>query len=232
MYSMMRPHSLLAGLAALLLPAAWLGSASFASALANDSRAFSSQEEQRLRDGHLVVRPTEVIRGKSRFMGGLSWQLVNASPERVWRALSDVRTYHRYLPAVEEAKFVELSGNEQRLFIRHRMGFISASYFVLAAPDGAKGRVSFRLDRSRPSSIRDAFGEVRVTAYPQGRSVVSLAILADVGDGLLAGLVRSNIHEWMLRVPEQLKKFVESGGPDAAVPNTEAADRTPRVQAG
>jgi hypothetical protein len=73
----------------------------------------------------------------------------------------------------------------------------------------ADARMRFRLDRSRPSSIRDAFGELRVTPYPQGRSVVSLAILADVGEGLVAGLVRSNVHEWMLRVPAQLKKYVE-----------------------
>jgi len=219
MYSRSRPQSLRVGVATaaalLLLGAAWLGPDSRAAALANDSRSFSEQEERLLRDGKLVTRPTEVVRGQSRLMGGLAWQLVDASPEKVWRAVSDVRTYHRFLPAVEEAKFIEHSGAEQRLFIRHRLGFVSASYFVLAAPDGAKGRVKFRLDRSRPSSIRDAFGELRVSAYPNGKSVVSLAILADVGEGLLAGLVRSNIHEWMLRVPEQLKKFVENGGPDA-----------------
>ena len=224
MYSISRPHSLRVGVAAaatlLLLGGlgfVGLGIDGRAAALATDSRAFSEQEERLLREGRLVVRPTEVVRGQSRLMGGLSWQLVNASPEKIWRALSDVRTYHRFLPAVEEAKFIELSGNEQRLFVRHRMGFVSASYFVLAAPDGAKGRVRFRLDHSRPSSIRDAFGEIRVNAYGQNKSVVSLAILADVGEGLLAGLVRSNIHEWMLRVPEQLKKFVERGGPDASL---------------
>lgn len=212
MVSITRRYSLLAGSAVLLLAAAWHVPADSASALASDSRAFSSQEEQRLREGQLVVRPTEVVRGNARLIGGLSWQLVQASPERVWRALSDVHTYPRFLPAVEEAKFIEHSGREQRLFIRHRMGFITASYFVLAAPDGAKGRMRFRLDRSRPSSIQEAFGEIRVTAFSQSKSVVSLAILADVGDGLLAGLVRSNIHEWMLRMPEELKKFVERCG--------------------
>jgi carbon monoxide dehydrogenase subunit G len=219
MYLRSRPNSLNFGVAAVaalvLLGAAWWRPGSSA-ALASDSRAFSEQEERLLREGRLVVRPTEVVRGQSRLMGGLAWQLVNASPERVWRALSDVRHYSRFLPAVEEARFIEHSGAEQRLFIRHRLGFVSASYFVLAAPDGAKGRIRFRLDHSRPSSIRDAFGELRVSAYAQGKSVVSLAILADVGDGLLAGIVRSNIHEWMLRVPEQLKKFVERGGPDAS----------------
>jgi carbon monoxide dehydrogenase subunit G len=220
MYSKLRKHSVSTSLsvACLLIASAWLGvgPAKPVAALASDSRAFSSEEERALREGQLVVRRSEVVRGQARLIGGLSWQLVHASPERVWRALRDVRTYHRFLPAVEEARFVEYIGREQRLFIKHRMGFINASYFVLASmnTDGAKGRIAFRLDHSRPSSIRDAFGELRVTPYPDGKSVVSLAILADVGEGLLRGLVRSNVHEWMLRVPEQLKKFVERGGAD------------------
>jgi Polyketide cyclase / dehydrase and lipid transport len=180
-----------------------------AEALTSGARAFSTQEERALRAGELVTRPSEVVRGESRLMGGLSWQLVSASPERVLRAINDVRTYPRFLPAVEEARLIDQHGNEQRLFIRHRLGFVNVGYFVLATPDVADSRMRFRLDRSRPSSIRDAFGELRVTPYPDGRSVVSLAILADVGEGLVAGLVRSNVHEWMLRVPAQLKKYVE-----------------------
>jgi hypothetical protein len=52
---------------------------------------------------------------------------------------------------------------------------------------------------------------------------VSLAILADVGEGLIAGLVRKNVHEWMLRVPEQLKKFVESNKLEALEAEQSAA---------
>jgi hypothetical protein len=220
-------HSVLSGSvsAALLVAFAWLGPESSASALSSDSRSFSAEEEQSLRSGQLVVRPTEVVRGGARLMGGLAWQVVSASPQRVWRAMTDVRTYPRFLPAVEEVRFVETSGTDQRLFIRHRMGFVGASYFVLATNDAQSYRVKFRLDRSRPSSIRDAFGELRVSPYPDGRSVVSLAILADVGEGLIAGLVRKNVHEWMLRVPQQLKKFVES---DAAVLEPAAAETAPQ----
>lgn len=186
-----------------------------ASALASDSRTFSAEEEQALRSGQLVVRRTEVIRGGARLMGGLSWQLVSAPPARVWRAMTEVRAYSRFLPAVEEARFIEQVGADRRLFIRHKMGFVGASYFVLATNEVDSLRVRFKIDRSRPSSIRDAFGELRVSPYPGGRSVVSLAILADVGEGLIAGLVRKNVHEWMLRVPEQLKKFVESNALEA-----------------
>jgi len=183
---------------------------STAAALSSDSRAFSAEEQDQLHAGKLVVRRSELVRGENRLLGGLSWQLVRAKPRRVWQAISDVRSYPRFLPALDEARFIENSGAEQRLFLRHKLGFVSASYFVLTTSDAASGRMRFHLDRSRPSSIREAFGEISVSEYRHGQSVVSLAILADVGEGLLAGAVRSNIHEWMMRVPEQLKRFVES----------------------
>ena len=179
-------------------------------AKASESREFSSQEEAQLRAGKLVVRPETRSVGNTHLLGGLSWQLINAPPATVWRALTDVRGYSHFLPAVEQAVLVETVGNTQSLFIRHRLGFITASYWVRAVHDAAHARLRFRLDRDHASSIRDAWGELRVTPYAEHRSVVSLAIMADLGEGLFVGLVRSNVHEWMLRVPEQLRRFVES----------------------
>jgi carbon monoxide dehydrogenase subunit G len=177
---------------------------------ASESREFSSQEQALLRAGKLVVRAEQRSIGTQRLLGGMSWQVVDATPARVWRALSDARTYSHFLPAVEEARLIESIGTNQLLFIRHRLGFVTASYSVRAHYDAAQGRVRFHMDRERASSIRDAWGELRVTPYAGQKSVVSLAIMADLGEGLVVGLVRSNVHEWMMRVPEQLKRFIES----------------------
>jgi ribosome-associated toxin RatA of RatAB toxin-antitoxin module len=177
---------------------------------ASESREFSSEEEALLRAGKLVVRAEQRTVGTAHLLGGLSWQLIDAPAARVWRTLSDVHTYAHFLPAVEEALSMESNGSTQSLFIRHRLGFISASYWVRAVYEPQQRRVRFRLDREHPSSLRDAWGELRVTPYENSRSVVSLAIMTDLGEGLAVGLVRSNVHEWMLRVPEQLKRFVEA----------------------
>ncbi|HEX4354573.1 MAG TPA: SRPBCC family protein, partial [Polyangiales bacterium] len=68
---------------------------------ASESREFSSEEEAQLREGKLVVRPEERNVGRAHLLGGMSWQLIDATPSRVWRALTDVRAYPRFLPAVE-----------------------------------------------------------------------------------------------------------------------------------
>jgi ribosome-associated toxin RatA of RatAB toxin-antitoxin module len=179
-------------------------------ARASESREFSSEEEARLRAGKLVVRPEQRRVSGEHLLGGMSWQLIDATPTRVWRTLSDVHAYPHFLPAVEEAVLVESNGAKQSIFIRHHLGFIRASYWVRALLEPAHGRLRFKLDREHPSSIRDAWGELRVTPFQHEQSVVSLAIMADLGDGLFVGLARSNVHEWMLRVPEQLKHYVES----------------------
>jgi ribosome-associated toxin RatA of RatAB toxin-antitoxin module len=179
-------------------------------ARASESREFSSEEEAQLRAGKLVVRAEQRTVGRAHLLGGMSWQLIDASPARVWRTLSDVHAYPHFLPAVEEAVRVESNGAKQSIFIRHRLGFITASYWVRALLEPSAGRLRFKLDREHPSSIRDAWGELRVTPFQNQQSVVSVAIMADLGDGLFVGLARSNVHEWMLRVPEQLKHYVES----------------------
>ena len=75
--------------------------------------------------------------------------------------------------------------------------------------DPKRGSIHFQLDHSQPAAIAEAFGDLRVTALSPGRSVISFAIMVDVGNGLIASLLRSQVHEWMLRVPEQLEHHIE-----------------------
>lgn len=202
-------------IAALRLSAAWVCALSAAlalaapGALASEARELSSQEEADLRAGKLVVRP-EIRNARGVHLhGGMAWQLIRATPDAVYRTLSDERTYVRYLPSAESVQLVSAQ-SPQLLFIQHRLGFVHGSYYVHTVRDPSTRSVRFHMDRSRPSSIRDAWGELRVSPYGQSACVVSLAIMADLGEGLLIGLVRDNVHTWMLRVPALLKRYVES----------------------
>jgi ribosome-associated toxin RatA of RatAB toxin-antitoxin module len=201
----------------LLTAAAIAGSACFAwlvatpAVEASESRELSTQERAELRAGKLVVRPElRSIRGTPMF-GGMAWQLVRAPADEVYRALIDVPAYIHYLPAAEEVRLLSAQP-PQTLFVQHRLGFVRANYCVRTLRDAARRSLRFRLDRTRPSAIRDAWGELRVTPYGADQSVVSMAILADLGGGLVAGLIRENVHTWMLRVPELIKRHVERAG--------------------
>lgn len=194
-----------------------LGALGGQAALASEARELSSQEEAELRAGKLVVRPElRSVRGVH-LRGGMAWQLIRAAPDAVYRTLSDERTYVKYLPSAE---LVQLASAQppQLVFVRHRLGFVHGSYYVHTMRDPASRSVRFRMDRTRPSSIRDAWGELRVSPYGKGQCIVSLAIMADLGEGLLIGLVRDNVHTWMLRVPALLKRYVESQPKSASAP--------------
>src|SRR3954453_11497171 len=67
---------------------------------------FSDQESQRLRSGQLVSRATTEERGSLRLMGGTSWQIINAAPDSVFRALLDTSRYSRMLPTVTSSELI------------------------------------------------------------------------------------------------------------------------------
>jgi hypothetical protein len=174
--------------------------------LASEARELSSEEEADLRAGKLVTRPLEKQAFGRQLIGGLAWQLIDADVDSVYAALTDVHAHVKYLPAAEDVREVA----PKILFVQHRLGLIRAGYYVRTLHDPSRHSLRLQLDRSRPSSIRDAWAELRVYPYGEHRSVVSLIVMADLGDSLVIRLIRSNVHTWMLRVPQLLKRYVET----------------------
>jgi carbon monoxide dehydrogenase subunit G len=172
------------------------------------AREFTPAEAARLRAGGLVVRREQVTRQGAHLIGGFSWQRVDADVDAVWKTMTDTRAYPQFLPAVTSVTRKEKVGSERRLHIQHKTLLVETGYCVLVRSDPAQHAFTFRLDRTRDAAINDAWGELRVTAYEGGSSVVSLAIMADLGSGLIARLVRSQVHQWMLRIPEQLARHL------------------------
>lgn len=176
------------------------------------STTFSAVERRHLANGELVVRRETRRRGNLRLIGGTSWQVVNAAPDRVWRAVLDTRGYRRFIPQVAEARVVRRRTGSQLVYIRHHSGPVDVGYHLSIQYQNAQQMARFRVDRSRPHDIRDGWGFFIVTPYGRNRSLVTFGVLADVGSGVVTGLLRPRVHEWMLRIPEQLKRHVENGG--------------------
>jgi hypothetical protein len=175
---------------------------------ASEARELSSEEEADLRAGKLVTRPLEKLSHGRQLIGGMAWQLIDANVDKVFSALTDVHAHVKYLPAAEDVRQVA-PGPPAILFVQHRLGLIRAGYFMRMTPDRSRRSVRLQLDRTRPASIRDAWAELRVYPYGDHRSVVSLIVMADLGDSLVIRMIRGNVHTWMLRVPELLKRHVE-----------------------
>jgi carbon monoxide dehydrogenase subunit G len=211
-YTQARRNVRLAGaLAGLLLSLGfWFGAAPAEAQLSGDP--LSAKEKARLKKGRLVTRPTMQRRGNQHLFGGTAWQVIDLAPDVVWRAVHDVRRYSRMLPRVEKSEEVDHEGSVRTVRIDHDSGPLDISYHVRLQFFDSRRDVFFQLDRKRPGSLDAAYGFIRITPWHGGKTLLSFGVLADVGDGILAGALRAKVHKWMLKVPWTLKKFVEGSG--------------------
>lgn len=200
---------------------AWIGALLAGVALAAGARAsagtdaqptLSDDELRRLHEGELVERRITRQTGDLRLMGGTSWQVIDADPAVVWQALLDTEYYPRMLPQLAEARLLEVAGPSRKLFMRHGGGLTETSYYLDVKLDARRRELSFRVDDSRPRGVRAAWGFYSVRPYEPGRSLLVFGVMADIGDGLATALLRGTVHEWMMKVPWMVKRFVEGSG--------------------
>jgi hypothetical protein len=172
----------------------------------------TADELQRLAGGEMVERRLVREQGDRRLMGGTSWQVIDAQPEVVWQALLDTPYYPRMLPQVSEARLVSETDTKRTVFVRHGGGLTQTSYYLDVQIDRLRHDMSFRIDASRPHGIRAAWGFYAVRAYAEGKTLLAYGVMADIGNGLGSMLLRGSVHEWMMKVPWMVKRFVEGSG--------------------
>lgn len=175
-------------------------------------RPLTSQERERLGRGELVARPAIERRGSLRMVGGTSWQVINAPPSAVWRAVLDTSRFQHMLPRVKFAKLVQKNAQQRTVFVSHEAGMLDASYYLKVKTYPERWDVTFTLDDSRPHSVRAAWGYYSIRPYGIGKTLLAYGAMVDVGEGLIAGIARSSVQEWTLKVPSLVKGFVEGRG--------------------
>jgi len=175
--------------------------------------AFSDDEWRKLEAGELVSRKQSSRRGGLELLGGSSWQVIDAAPEIVFSALLDTHRYPRMMPQVLEAKLVASRDSERTVFVRQgQKGVAEKRYYLRVNVDEAKRDITFAVDDKRPHDLRAAWGFYTVRPFKGGKTLLAYGIMADLGGGLMSNVFGDQIHEWMLKTPWMVKRFVESGG--------------------
>jgi hypothetical protein len=177
------------------------------------NRDFSSAERASLEAGALVSRPMSERRGSLDLMGGTSYQLINAPLRVVWSALLDTQYYHRMMPRVLEARLVSEQASQRTVFMRQGAGPFERNYYLTVNIREERGDITFSVDERRPHDLRAAWGFYNVRPYADGtKTLLAYGVMADLDVGPLGGLVKSDVHEWLLKVPWTVKRFVEGSG--------------------
>jgi len=197
-----------------LIAAALLGLGLTALAPAARADALSATESTRLARGETVIREHNWAPGESaRYIGGLTYTIVDASAAEVSSLLEDINAYRRVLPRTKRVKLVSIEPNGDRLVeLVQGNAVVEAEYTIRVRHYPALGETRFWLEPSRPHEIDDAFGYFRVepVAGPAGepRVLLTYAILVDVGPGIVRDLFAERVRAALLSVPQLVRRYV------------------------
>ncbi len=172
--------------------------------------AFTPTERQALVAGATVSRPMHFKRGADgSYIGGVAYQVVNASPARVLAALADPEALPRALPHTERATLVSSDGRSARIELVQGNAPFLATYTV-NLEQTANGRgIRFWLDPTRPHDVKDVWGYFRVTPFGKKQSLVTLAVALDLGPGIARLLLSDRVERLILHAPGRIREYVE-----------------------
>lgn len=180
---------------------------------------FTPTERSALSRGRIVIRRRSERHDGANYFGGTSFQAIDRSPDQVWRAVRDSDHFRDMLPRVESIHVVARGERHTIARFEHAYGLISAAYHLRLTYDDSRRDLTFRVDETRPNDVRAATGFLEVRAWPgrRDRSLVTWGIMAALDDGIVEGMLRPRLHEWMLRVPQTMRSFLHRHEPETLV---------------
>jgi hypothetical protein len=191
------------GRAAALASSLALGAALAAIPQTARADGLEASERSRLMRGETVARTQELARGARRYVGGVTYTIVDGSPDEVGAVLDDVSAWRRFLPRTRNAERVGAAGDDPLVRVTHGSALVRVAYTLRVHRDGRV--VRFWMDPSRPHDIEDAWGFFRSEALPDGRTLVTYGILIDMGDGILRDMFEPRVRELALEVPDHVR---------------------------
>jgi hypothetical protein len=177
-----------------------------ASAAARADGGLTVAEHEELLRGATIVRPSRLERAGKRYVGGVSYAVVDARADQVAYLLSDVGAWRRILPRTRAAQVVGVAGADQLVEVTHGTAIVQASYTMRVHKEGNDLR--FWMDPGRRHDIEDAWGYLRLEPLPNGQTVVVYGILVDMGPGLMRDMFEDRVQSLALSVPDRVRGLV------------------------
>lgn len=186
----------------------------FASALCATTvvraESLTLDESARLERRETVIRAQTLQRGDHRWIGGITYTMVDASAAEVAAVIDDVASLGRVLPRTKRAKIVGTAFGDQLLEIASGNALVEAEYTIRVRHDPREAR--FWLDPSRPHGIDDAWGFFRyepfVVSNGEERVLLTYGVLVDIGPGIVRDFFEERVRTALLSVPQLVRRQV------------------------
>jgi len=181
------------------------------------ARGLSPDQIARLERGETVVLPQTLDRSGQHYVGGVTYTVVEMSPDELLALFDDVDAYVRVLPRTKFARRVAARGRDTFVELHQGNAFIDAAYTLRMRKDPEHREVRFWLDPSRPHAIEDTWGFFHYDPYDAGgaahrsRILLTYGVLVDLGSGILQSLYEERVRKAMLGVPQLVRRYVRDG---------------------
>ena len=175
--------------------------------------ALSGADTERLESGATVTRTDTLERGDRRYVGGVTYTVIDAQPGDLERLLADVKDWQRFLPKTRDARRVGTAGGDPLVQVTHGSSLLQVSYTVRVHRQG--NLLRFWMDPSRPHDIEDVWGFFRMQPIRHDRTLVTYGILIDMGPGVLRSLFENRVRELALTVPQRVRGLLLERGTSA-----------------
>jgi hypothetical protein len=202
----------------------------------------------RLAHGETLIFEKTVVNDSHRYIGGITYTIVEASPDELGALLEDTEAYRELLPKTKGARLVAPptktagllpEGRGRDFFVELRQGtsLVETVYTLHLRKVNETRTVQFWMDPRMPHGIDDAWGFFRYQAMsePSGGPVstdagvaapsggptsalLTYAILVDVGPGIVRELFEEKVRRVLLSVPQRVRTYVQ--GPVRAARRT------------
>jgi hypothetical protein len=173
-----------------------------------------SSDIDRLFAGQAVVREDVIETSQGRYIGGVTYLVVNAPAAAVTDALGNVRAYRHMLPYTREVRWIGLSRRgEMVVELDQGLAFAHGHYAIRVRHEDEGGGAStfrFWLDRRHSHDIADANGFFHVESTGDGRTLLTYMVLVDLGPGWIRRLFEGRIRRVLLGTPMLVKGYVEA----------------------
>lgn len=168
-----------------------------------DARAdgLTTLEQQRLGRHETVIRSQTLDRGDHHYIGGLTYTVLDASPDEVAALLDDADSLQKVLPRTKDAHYTGRIAGDRLLEVTQGNALMQATYTVRIKRDPAEAR--FWLEPSLPHGIDDAWGFFRWQSWGEGQTLLTYGVLVDVGG---IGVFEDKIRAALLSVPQHVRR--------------------------
>jgi hypothetical protein len=167
-------------------------------------------ESARLARRETVIREQTLERGERRYVGGITYTVMDGSAAEVANIIDNVESLRRVLPRTKRARVVGSTNGDQLLELVQGNVLVEAEYTLRVRR--APGEARFWLDPSRPHGIDDAWGFFRYEPFiaPSGeeRVLLTYGVLVDVGPGIVRELFEERVRAALLSVPQLVRREV------------------------